>query len=268
MSATPPSSALPRQIGPLRHLSIVRALMLRELITRYGREGLGFLWVIGEPLVFCLGVVLMWNLIRPEYEHGIRLGPMVMTGYMALLLLRHQISFSLSALQANTGLLHHRAIAVLHLYAARNALEFLGTTAAFMVVYLLLGFLGEASPPHDWSLVFGGWLLLAFLGLGLALIFSALAQRFAFMERIVPLLTYALIPMSGAFFMASWVPPVWRDAYLLIPLPHAVEMIRAGVFGPFVETHYDGLYALGWGLVLNLLGLLLIAGARDRIEAE
>ena len=95
MSATPPSSALP-QIGPLRHLSIVRALMLRELITRYGREGLGFLWVIGEPLVFCLGVVLMWNLIRPEYEHGIRLGPMVMTGYMALLLLRHQISFSLS----------------------------------------------------------------------------------------------------------------------------------------------------------------------------
>ena len=118
--------------------------------------------------------------------------------------------------------------------------------------------------------VIGGllFLLLAFLGLGLALIFSALAQRFAFMERIVPLLTYALIPMSGAFFMASWVPPAWRDAYLLIPLPHAVEMIRAGVFGPFVETHYDGVYAFGWGLVLNLLGLLLIAGARDRIEAE
>ena len=145
MSAFPPAPASPARTGPLRHLSIVRALMLRELITRYGREGLGFLWVIGEPLVFCLGVVLMWNLIRPEYEHGIRLGPMVMTGYMALLLLRHQISFSLSALQANTGLLHHRAIAVLHLYAARNALEFLGTTAAFMVVYLLLGALGEVS---------------------------------------------------------------------------------------------------------------------------
>ena len=69
-------------------------------------------------------------------------------------------------------------------------------------------------------------------------------------------------------FMAAWGPPAWRDAYLLIPLPHAVEMIRAGVFGPFVETHYDGFYAFGWGLVLNLLGLLLIAGARDRIEAE
>lgn len=242
--------------------------MLRELITRYGREGLGFLWVIGEPLVFCLGVLLMWNLIRPDYEHGIRLGPMVMTGYMALLLLRHQISFSLAALQANVGLLHHRAISVLHLYAARNALEFLGATAAFLVVYLILMALGEVSAPADWGLLFAGWLLLALMGLGLALIFSALAQRFLVVERIVPLLTYALIPMSGAFFMAAWVPPAWREAYLLIPLPHAVEMLRAGVFGPFVETHYDALYAATWGLILLAAGLLLMGGARDRIDAE
>ena len=268
MTPAPPSQARSRSPALPRHLSIVRALMLRELITRYGREGLGFLWVIGEPLIFCLGVVVMWNLIRPEYEHGIRLGPMVMTGYMALLLLRHQISFSLAALQANTGLLHHRAISVLHIYASRNALEFLGTTAAFLVVYLLLGFLGEVSPPHDWSLVLVGWLLLAFMGVGLALIFSGLALRYPVMERIVPLMTYALIPMSGAFFMAAWVPPVWRDTYLLIPLPHAVEMMRAGVFGPFVETHFNPLYALGWGLILNFAGLLLVAGARDRIDTE
>jgi capsular polysaccharide transport system permease protein len=84
----------------------------------------------------------------------------------------------------------------------------------------------------------------------------------------VPLLTYALIPMSGAFFMAAWVPPAWRDLYLLIPLPHAIEMIRGGVFGPFVETYHDGLYAFGWGLGLNLVGLVLTGGARDRIEAE
>lgn len=268
MPSPSPATLRSRRPGVLRHLEIVRALMLRELITRYGREGLGFLWVIGEPLIFCLGVVMMWNLIRPEYEHGIRLGPMVMTGYMALLLLRHQISFSLSALQANTGLLHHRRIAVLHLYASRNALEFLGTTAAFLVVYLLLGILGEAPAPSDWSLLFGGWLLLALMGTGLALIFSGLALRYGFMERIVPLLTYALIPMSGAFFMASWLPEAARRIYLMIPLPHAVEMIRAGVFGPFVETHYNGPYALAWGIGFLFIGLLLISGARDRVESE
>lgn len=251
-----------------RNARIVVALMMRELITRYGRKGLGFAWVIGEPLIFCLGVLVLWSVARPDYEHGIRMGPFVMTGYMCLLLLRHQITLSLSALQANVGLLHHRGIAVLHLYIARNILEFLGTTAAFAVVYAVLMVLGQVSWPANLLLLYGGWFLLAFMATGLAMIFAALAIRYDVMERIVPLFTYILIPMSGVFFMAAWVPAAYRDAFLLIPLPHVVEMVRAGVFGEFVETHFDPLYALGWAALFNVVGLLLLGGARERIDAE
>lgn len=251
-----------------RNARIVVALMMRELITRYGRKGLGFAWVIGEPLIFCLGVLVLWSVARPDYEHGIRMGPFVMTGYMCLLLLRHQITLSLSALQANVGLLHHRGIAVLHLYIARNILEFLGTTAAFVVVYAVLMVLGQVSWPANLLLLYGGWFLLAFMATGLAMIFAALAIRYDVMERIVPLFTYILIPMSGVFFMAAWVPAAYRDTFLLIPLPHVVEMVRAGVFGEFVETHFDPLYALGWAAIFNVTGLLLLGGARERIDAE
>lgn len=251
-----------------RNARIVVALMMRELITRYGRKGLGFAWVIGEPLIFCLGVLVLWSVARPDYEHGIRMGPFVMTGYMCLLLLRHQITLSLSALQANVGLLHHRGIAVLHLYIARNILEVLGTTAAFGVVYAVLMMLGQVSWPANLLLLYGGWFLLAFMATGLAMIFAALAIRYDVMERIVPLFTYILIPMSGVFFMAAWVPAAYRDTFLLIPLPHVVEMVRAGVFGEFVETHFDPLYALGWAAIFNVTGLLLLGGARERIDAE
>jgi hypothetical protein len=41
---------------------------MREMTTRYGREGLGFLWVVGEPLLFCFGVIIMWTLVKPAYE--------------------------------------------------------------------------------------------------------------------------------------------------------------------------------------------------------
>lgn len=251
-----------------RNTRIVIALMLRELLTRYGRKGLGFAWVIGEPLLFCLGVMVLWSVARPDYEHGIRMGPFVMTGYMCLLLLRHQITLSLSALQANVGLLHHRGIAVLHLYIARNILEFLGTTAAFVVVYGVLMVLGQVSWPANLLLLYGGWFLLAFMAAGLAMIFAALAIRYDVMERIVPLFTYILIPVSGVFFMAAWVPAAYRDAFLLIPLPHVVEMVRAGVFGEFVETHFNPLYALGWAAAFNVTGLLLLGDARERIDAE
>lgn len=251
-----------------RNARIVTALMLRELITRYGRRGLGFAWLIGEPLLFCLGVLVLWSVARPDYEHGIRLGPFIMTGYMCLLLLRHQITLSLSALQANTGLLHHRGIAVLHLYIARNVLEFLGTTAAFVVVYGVLMALGQVSWPASLLLLYGGWFLLAFMSMGLAMVLAALALRYDVMERIVPLFTYILIPISGVFIMAAWVPAAYREAFLMIPLPHPVEMVRAGVFGEFVETHFDPIYALGWAALFNVTGLLLLGGARERIDAE
>lgn len=247
---------------------ILGALMMRELITRYGRRGLGFLWLIGEPMIFCLGVLALWSLIRPDYEHGVRLGPFIMTGYMCLLLMRHQITLSMGALEANSGLLYHRGVAVLHIYAARLLLEFLGTTAAFAVVYATLSLIGQAQTPVDWPLLYGGWLLMALIGSGLALIFSGLALRSDLMERITPLFTYLLIPLSGVFFMAAWAPPVYRDILLLVPIPHAVEMVRAGVFGPFVETHYNPLYALAWGVGLNAAGLLLLADARERVDID
>ena len=71
------------------HRRIIWALLLRELATRYGRENLGFLWVLGEPLLFCGSVSIMWSIIKPHYEHGIQIVPFVVTGYMPILLVRH-----------------------------------------------------------------------------------------------------------------------------------------------------------------------------------
>jgi capsular polysaccharide transport system permease protein len=40
---------------------VIGAVMMRELHTRYGRENLGFVWLIVEPLFFCLGVMVVWT---------------------------------------------------------------------------------------------------------------------------------------------------------------------------------------------------------------
>jgi capsular polysaccharide transport system permease protein len=251
-----------------RNARIVGALMMREMITRFGREGIGFAWLIGEPLLFCFGVLIMWSIIKPEYEHGVRLGPFIMTGYMSLLLLRHQISYSMDALKGNIGLLHHRQVSVLHLYLSRNALEFGGATAAFVVVYVFLMLIGQVTLPHDYLILYGGWLTLGAMGGGLAIILSGLSMRFELMERLVPVLTYALIPISGAFFMVDWIPPQFREQYLLLPIPHGIEMVRAGVFGEFVPTHFNAAYALTWAGIMNVVGILLLANARNYIDVE
>jgi capsular polysaccharide transport system permease protein len=252
----------------VRHFRIVGALIMREMATRFGREGLGFAWVVGEPLIFCFGVLVLWGVTKPAYEHGVRVAPFVMTGYMCLILSRHMIGLLGGALQANLGLLYHRQIAPLHIFGARILLELGGATAAFFIVYLVLFCLKQVDLPHDYLLLYAGWGLLAWVSCGFALILTGLAMRYETFERVVGLISYILIPVSGVFFMVAWLPPGVRELYLYVPFPHGVEMIRAAVFGEFVPTYYDPLYAMSVGAVFNILGLLLIAGARDRISVE
>ncbi len=251
-----------------RHFRIAGALMMREMTTRFGREGLGMAWVIGEPLVFCLGVLVLWSFTKPAYEHGVRLAPFVMSGYMCLILIRHMIGALVNALQANLGLLYHRNVAPLHIFGARVMLEVVGTTAAFIVVYLVLLALGQVSLPRDYLLLYAGWFLLAWISMGFSLILTGLAMRYEMVERVVGLIGYLLIPLSGVFMMADWAPPQVREILLYVPFVHGVEMVRAGIFSEFIPTHYDAKYALMWGAIFNIFGLALIAGARDRIIVD
>jgi len=241
---------------------------MREMITRYGREGLGFLWVIGEPLIFCLGVMGMWALVKPEYEHGVRIGPFIMTGYMCLLLFRHVVSHNLSALQANSGLMHHRGVKPLHIYISRGLIEFAGSTVAFVICYAILLMMNLVRPPSDILLLYAGWLILGWLSFGFSLLFAALSIRFEVMERIVPVFMYLIIPFSGAFIMVDWLPSKYQDIYLLVPMPHTVEMVRASVFGEFVPTHYSAAYPIMWAAATTVVGLLVLQTSLSRVDID
>lgn len=249
-------------------MRIIGALMMRETMTRFGREGLGFLWLVGEPLIFCASVIAMWTLMKPPYEHGIRVGAFVMTGYMCLVLMRHTITYSLNAIQANIGLLYHRRITIIHIMSSRAILELCGSSIAFLVVYAALFLFGWVEMPHNLALVYSGWMSLFWFSCGLGLTLSALSAEFEVIERIVGIFMYLLIPLSGVFMMVDWIPASYRDLYLLVPIPHSVEMVRAGVFGEFVKTHFNPWYPWASGTILVILGLLLFARARKHIHVD
>ena len=251
-----------------RHGRIIWALIMRELTTRYGRDNIGFLWLMCEPLIFAFGVLVMWNVIKPEYEHGIKITPFVITGYMPIILMRHMISHGLNSVKANTALLYHRAVTVLHLYVSRLTLEIIGITLSFTVSVIILTTLGLMDMPHKLHLIYLGWFILAWITFGLTLILGAIAEIFDYIERFVQLFTYILIPLSGTFYMVAWIPYQFRKSILYVPFINCIEMIRAGFFGEFVPTFFNIQYTLIWGLGLTFVGLFLLRFVRERIDVE
>ena len=41
---------------------VISALLMREILTRYGRHNIGFLWLFAEPMIFTVGVTVLWNI--------------------------------------------------------------------------------------------------------------------------------------------------------------------------------------------------------------
>jgi capsular polysaccharide transport system permease protein len=247
---------------------ILWALLMRELSTRYGRDNAGFLWVVLEPMLFAGCVSVMWSAIRTPFENGIPITAFVVTGYLPLILVRQTVNHSVSAVRVNASLLYHRQLAPLHLFIARFLIEFIGVSAAFVIIVTILNILGLMGLPKDINLVLGGWLLLSWISFGMATIMGALAEVFDFLERIVQIVTYIYIPFSGSFIMAATVSPEFRKVLLFLPFIHCTEMFRAGYFGEFIITYYNAGYAFVWGTGFVLIGLFLVQFVRLRVEVE
>jgi capsular polysaccharide transport system permease protein len=241
---------------------VIWALMMRELHTRYGRENIGYLWMVGEPIMFCAGVAVVWTSIRAPYEHGLQMTAFVITGYVPLTMWRHCVSRAIKAFEANGGLLFHRQVTPLDLIASRVSLEVAGSLIAGALVAsgaMLLGYMG---PPQDIGLMYVGLAYHAFFCLACALLIAALSERSDFIEKVIGIVMYLSLPVSGAFTMVSWIPQHYRWILLLSPSVQDCEMIRGGQFGPQSHPIYSFSYTAGVTGVMLLIGLSLTLRSR------
>ena len=249
-------------------LRVLGALLMREIITRYGRDNLGFLWLFVEPMLFTLGVTALWTAFSLHQTSALPIVAFAVTGYSSVLLWRNCASRCAMAIPPNIGLLYHRNVRVLDLLMARILLECAGATASFVLLSALWIWLEWMEPPTDLLLVLVGWLFLAWFGAALALCVGALTAYSEVVERLWHPISYFLFPISGAVFMVEWLPTRLQEAALCVPMVNAVEVLRAGFFGPAVRTHYAVGYLLLSCMALTLVGLALVRDAGRRVEMQ
>jgi len=247
-------------------LRVLHALLMREIITRFGRENLGVLWLAGEPMLFTLGVAALWSGSGLHHGSPIPIVAFAVTGYSAVLMWRNSATRVSSALEQNKQLLFHRNVRALDVFLTRIALEIGGATCSFIVLASFFMFINWMPTPVDLLKVVTGWTMLAWFGASLALLIGAGTAFSDVVERLWHPAAYLLFPLSGAAFMVEWMPPRLQQFVLLLPMVHGTEILREGWFGNVVRTHYDLGYMVSCCLVLTLAGLYLQREASHRVE--
>lgn len=247
-------------------LRVIGALLMREIITRFGRQNLGFLWIFVEPMLFTLGVTALWTFAGFAERSNLPIVAFAITGYSPVLLWRNCASRASMAIQANLGLLYHRNVRVIDVMFARILLEIAGATMSFVILVIVFASIGAMDWPVDFAGILLGWFLLAWFGAGLALMIGAATAYSDVAERLWHTAAYLLFPLSGALFMVDWLPTDVQKLALLVPMVSGVELLREGYFGSAVRAHYDIPYVVAICLWQTLAGLALVHDAGRRIE--
>ncbi|WP_028218358.1 ABC transporter permease [Paraburkholderia oxyphila] len=249
-------------------IRVVKALLMREVLTRYGRHNVGFLWIFFEPMMFTLGVTGLWTILKATHGSTLSITAFAVTGYSSVLVWRNTVGRCALAIVPNQSLLYHRNVRVIDLFIARALLELTGASLSFVFLTLFFMMFGLMEPPHDVAMMIAGWIYLCFWGMGLGLAVGALSERSETADRIWHTVSYLMFPLSGAVFMVQWLPPAFQKVVLFIPMVHGTEMLRGGYFGNAVKPHYNPFYMVVCDLLVWLVALMLVRDASKRVEPE
>lgn len=256
------------QAGWQTQVRVIHALMIRELHTRFGRENIGFLWIMVEPLLFAGLVALIWRFVKGPEEHGIGIIAFVVSGYIPITLFRHGVSRSVSIFLVNGSLLYHRQVKIVDFIFVRFIIEMLGSLMAYLFIAIILVLFDLFPVPADIGLFLAGYSLYALFTLSLCLIIAPLSEMSEVLEKFIPVVTYVMIPFSGLFTMASWMTPKMRGYLLWSPFVNGMEMMRSGLWGDKLTAYYNPWNPLGCSIVLAAIGLALCRRVRRNMSVE
>lgn len=245
---------------------VIWALTMRETITRFGREGLGAIWMVAEPSMFIIGVMVIFSQIENHATFSI--AEYLAVSYPTILLWRNGANRVTKALEINRALLHHQPIKPFDIIYSRILLEFSGAAAAFFLLYLIFVQLSICTWPADTLIMASGYLLVIWFSFAFVLIMAALAELSETIERVSHIILYLMLPFSGVFIPLYAVPDQFRNILLYFPLVDAVEYFHKGYYGSRMPTYYNLGYSILAIIAMTLFGYSLTNIAIRRLQLK
>lgn len=270
MAQLPSHSPMPQSTflrGLRVQANVVGALIMRELHTRYGRENIGYLWMVLEPMTLAVAVSSL-HIMQKNTVFGSDIQPVPFTivGYCVFIIFRQIVSRSEGVLEANAPLLYHRMVSVFDMVFARTLLESAGVITTLVILLGFAAALGLGHPPARPLALMAGVALMVWLSFAFSMIVCAMTNENRLAGRLVHPVLYILMPLSGGFFRLQWLPQPYRSWIGWSPMAQIFELVRYGQFHSTTDVYVHPVYIIGWCMVLTYIGLISIKIVRRHVQ--
>lgn len=235
-----------------RFRGLIWALAARDITLRYRQTMLGVLWIVLQPLIGAGILSFVFGRVAMLDSAGV---PYMLLAYVGLM---GWNVFSTTVLKASTSLIGNASL-ISKVAFPRLVLPLSGVIGTFLDagIAVIIGFVLVFSTdvrPGLAVLAFPVWMtLLAVLGLGIGLMFGALAVAYRDVTHILPVGLQLLLYASPVGYLAAAVPAgAIRNVFYLNPLAPLLDALRASLVG----TPSVGGGSLAYAAVVSLATLL------------
>lgn len=247
---------------------VIGALILRELHTRYGRDNIGYLWIILEPMLFAIGIGILHS-VSSASEFGltdIKPVPFAIIGYTTFIIFRNILNRSSGTIESNAPLLYHKMVSLFDMLLARTLLESAGIVVSAFILLFLAFCVDIGNLPVRPAYILIGQFYMTWLTFALSLIVCASTYENPTVERLIHPLTYFAVPLSNIFIMMEWLPESYRNWIELVPMAQCIEIVRYGQFESASNKYYSFEYLTIICVSLTFVGLLSLGLIRKHIS--
>ena len=240
-------------------VSVLHALMLREVLQRLFANRAAWAWLIVEPLFHAGYLALFYTVVKVRSIGGIDTVIWLLSGLMGFFLFSRTASQVGNALAANRPLFTYRQVTPLDTMVSRAVLEGAIMTVLTTFVLFMATLIGHPFSPDAPLTVLLAFFCIWTIGFGWGVVDAVASGLVPELGTVIDLASRPLYLISGVVFPLSLLPPTLRDWLMLNPLAHLIEQIRIGI-----ASHYHAVpdanlaYPYAFALVLLFASLLLL----------
>ncbi|HEX5329463.1 ABC transporter permease [Sulfuricurvum sp.] len=237
--------------------SVIFALFLRELKTRFGESRLGYAWIVLEPMLHIVMLLVIFSVFSNQMMPQVPFSLFLITGLIPFFLFKHIAMALMGSIPANLALFSYKPVKPFSVYITRTILEVLIYGAIFGLILVVFWWFSLVPFSIAFPLeLIGTTVLIILFSVSIGIALSVLVHKFESLRMLVNIAFTLLYFLSGIMY-PLWVIPSEYLRYLQYnPLLHLIEMFRESFFSYYPQVEGISLTLPFWTiLVMGYIGM-------------
>jgi capsular polysaccharide transport system permease protein len=254
--------------GLIGQQAVMRALILRELQSRFGRDNIGYLWLIAEPMMLAGVITLLHFVIEGGISHGRGPYPFTLLGYCLFIIFRNTFNRMEGVLIGSGPLFYHAQVTPFDIILAKCFIEPIACASALTILMTIGIMAGLAEPPARPVYFLAAFFAISILSCGMSMLAAAGSHKSHVLGHLLHPFSYFMFPLSGAFVTMAFLPAWARDFMMWNPLMAIFEMARYGWFESADSRYMSPWFLTAFCASTVFLGMLALRRVREDIHVH